>query len=71
MAFISLSRNFGKENAMLAGFDHASGDCVIILDADLQHPPALIPDMLHLGRREHRTSMRGETSPARVGCAAV
>ena len=48
VAFISLSRNFGKENAMLAGFDHASGDCVIILDADLQHPPALIPDMLHL-----------------------
>ena len=47
VAFISLSRSFGKENAMLAGFDHASGDCVI-LDADLQHPPALIPDMLHL-----------------------
>lgn len=44
--YISLSRNFGKENAMLAGFDHASGDCMVILDADLQHPPMLIPRML-------------------------
>lgn len=46
--FISLSRNFGKENAMLAGFDHASGDCMVILDADLQHPPQIIPAMLQL-----------------------
>lgn len=44
--YISLSRNFGKENAMLAGFDHTKGDCVIILDADLQDPPSLIPSML-------------------------
>lgn len=48
VAFISLSRNFGKENAMLAGFDHASGNCAIVLDADLQHPPSLIPEMLQL-----------------------
>lgn len=46
--FISLSRNFGKENAMLAGFDFATGDCLIIMDADLQHPPMLIPEMLRL-----------------------
>lgn len=44
--FISLSRNFGKERAMLAGFDYASGDCVVIMDADLQHPPSVVPDML-------------------------
>ncbi|WP_311435584.1 glycosyltransferase family 2 protein [Hoylesella timonensis] len=44
--FISLSRNFGKERAMLSGFDYASGDCVIIMDADLQHPPKIIPEML-------------------------
>lgn len=44
--FISLSRNFGKENAMLAGFDHTMGDCCIIMDADLQHPTSLVPDML-------------------------
>lgn len=44
--YISLSRNFGKENAMLAGFDFASGDCMVIMDADLQHPPTLIPKML-------------------------
>lgn len=46
VCYINLSRNFGKENAMLAGFDHATGDCMIIMDADLQHPPKLIPDML-------------------------
>lgn len=44
--YISLSRNFGKENAMLAGFDLATGDCMVIMDADLQHPPTLIPKML-------------------------
>ena len=46
VSFVNLSRNFGKENAMLAGFDHVRGDCVIIMDADLQDPPALIPEML-------------------------
>ena len=45
-SYVSLSRNFGKERAMLAGFDYASGDCMIIMDADLQHPPELIPEML-------------------------
>ena len=44
--YISLSRNFGKEAAMLAGFDYATGDCVVIMDADLQHPPMAIPLML-------------------------
>lgn len=44
--YVSLSRNFGKEAAMLAGFDHARGDAVIIMDADLQHPPQVIPQML-------------------------
>lgn len=46
--YISLSRNFGKENAMLAGFDYVKGDCVIIMDADLQHPPYIIPEMIKL-----------------------
>lgn len=46
--FVSLSRNFGKENAMLAGFDYAKGDAVIIMDADLQHPPMLIEEMLRI-----------------------
>lgn len=44
--YISFSRNFGKESAMYAGFCHASADLVIVMDADLQHPPAMIPDML-------------------------
>ena len=34
--YVSLSRNFGKEAAMLAGFDHVTGDCMVIIDADLQ-----------------------------------
>ena len=46
ICYLDLSRNFGKENAMLAGFDYASGDCMVIMDADLQHPPHVIPEML-------------------------
>lgn len=46
ISYLDLSRNFGKENAMLAGFDYAQGDAVIIMDADLQHPPMVIPDMI-------------------------
>ena len=44
--YISFSRNFGHQNALKAGFDLASGDCAVCLDADLQHPPKLIPQML-------------------------
>ena len=44
--FLSLSRNFGKENALLAGFDYVRGDCTIIMDADLQHPPSVFPLLL-------------------------
>jgi glycosyltransferase involved in cell wall biosynthesis len=46
ICYIDLSRNFGKENAMLAGFDYATGDAVVIMDADLQDPPSLIPEMI-------------------------
>ena len=46
ICYVDLSRNFGKERAMLAGFDYVTGDCMIIMDADLQDPPNLIPDML-------------------------
>lgn len=45
--YIELSRNFGKEKAMLAGFDYANGDAIIIMDADLQHPPEMISEMLY------------------------
>jgi len=44
--YISLSRNFGHQHALKAGLDHATGDCVISLDADLQHPPQLIPVLI-------------------------
>lgn len=41
--YLSLSRNFGKEAALTAGIDHVEGDVAILMDADLQHPPELIP----------------------------
>jgi len=46
VAWVSLSRNFGKEAAMIAGLDHADADATIIIDADLQDPPELIAQML-------------------------
>ncbi|HYQ98876.1 MAG TPA: glycosyltransferase family 2 protein [Casimicrobiaceae bacterium] len=53
VAVIELSRNFGKEAAMSAGLDHAGGDAVVVIDADLQDPPELIPDMLRAWRDGH------------------
>jgi glycosyltransferase involved in cell wall biosynthesis len=44
--YISFSRNFGHQNALKAGYDFASGDCAISLDADLQHPPSVIPELI-------------------------
>jgi polyisoprenyl-phosphate glycosyltransferase len=44
--FISFSRNFGHQNALKAGLDMSRGDCVISMDGDLQHPPALIPQLI-------------------------
>jgi glycosyltransferase involved in cell wall biosynthesis len=65
---INLSRNFGKEAAMTAGIDCAKGEALIILDADLQDPPELIPDLINIWQSENadvvygqRTSRKGET----------
>lgn len=44
--YISFSRNFGKESAMLAGLKTAAGECVVIMDADLQDPPEILPEMI-------------------------
>lgn len=46
VCYVNLSRNYGKETAMIAGFDYVNGDCMINIDADLQDPPELIPEML-------------------------
>ncbi len=64
--YISFSRNFGKEAAMLAALEHAKGDCAVILDADLQHPPKLIHEMLELHHSGYdqviaKRSRRGES----------
>ena len=46
VSYLNFSRNFGKEIAMIAGLDHVSGDATVIIDADLQDPPELIPEMI-------------------------
>lgn len=67
VSYISLSRNFGKEAAMMAGLDYADGDAVIIMDADLQHPPSMIPEMVEWWRQGYddvctrRTDREDET----------
>jgi polyisoprenyl-phosphate glycosyltransferase len=67
ISIIDLSRNFGKEIAMTAGLDHARGDAVILIDADLQDPPELIPEMVAEWQRGYdvvymkRASRRGES----------
>jgi len=67
ICYLNLSRNYGKETAMIAGLDYAKGDCVIIIDADLQDPPELIPQMLEYWEQGYddvyakRKSRKGET----------
>lgn len=67
ISYINLSRNFGKERAMLAGFDYAKGDALVIIDADLQDPPELIPKMIKYWENGYddvyakRASREGET----------
>ena len=66
--YISFSRNFGKESAIYAGLSNANGDLVCLMDADLQHPPRLIPEMIEsicAGEADvvaaRRTSRKGES----------
>lgn len=67
ISYINLSRNFGKEIAMIAGLDNVKGDAVVIIDADLQDPPELIPKMIKLWEQGYddvyarRKSRAGET----------
>jgi polyisoprenyl-phosphate glycosyltransferase len=67
VAIIDLSRNFGKEIALSAGLDHARGDAVVVIDADLQDPPELIPKLVEKWQEgfdvvyARRTEREGET----------
>lgn len=67
VSYVDLSRNYGKEIAMAAGLDHVSGDAVIIMDADLQDPPSLIPTMIEEWEKGYddvyakRSSRKGES----------
>ena len=64
ICYLNLSRNYGKETAMIAGLDYSKGDCVIIIDADLQDPPELIPEMLQYweeGYDDVYAKRKGET----------
>ena len=67
VAVIELSRNFGKEAAMSAGLDHARGDAVVILDADLQHPPECIPGMVEAWQQGFDVVLMRRASRAREG----
>jgi len=51
VVYVSLSRNFGHQGGIFCGMSYATGDAVITMDADLQHPPALIPKMIELWRK--------------------
>lgn len=67
ISYVDFSRNFGKEIALMAGLDYAKGDCVIIMDADLQDPPELIPELIKYWEQGYddvyaqRRSRKGET----------
>lgn len=67
ISYVDFSRNFGKEIAMIAGLDYAKGDCVIFMDADLQDPPELIPELVKYWEEGYddvyakRNSRKGET----------
>nr|WP_304082060.1 glycosyltransferase family 2 protein [Mitsuokella multacida] len=67
VSYLNLSRNFGKEIAMIAGIDYLRGDAAIIMDADLQDPPELIPKMIYWWQQGYddvsakRSSRAGET----------
>ncbi len=67
VSYVNLARNFGKEAGMIAGFDHIKSDATVIIDADLQDPPELIPDMIKLWEEGYddvyarRRSRDGET----------
>lgn len=55
--YISFSRNFGKESAMYAGLEHADGDYVVFMDADMQDPPSLLPEMYDIVKNEDYDSV--------------
>jgi len=67
ISYVSFSRNFGKEIAMIAGLDHVKGDATVIIDADLQDPPELISEMINYWEQGYddvyakRKSREGET----------
>jgi glycosyltransferase involved in cell wall biosynthesis len=66
VTYVSFSRNFGKESAMLAGLIYARGDAIVLMDADLQHPPHLLLEMLALYQQGYdqvvaRRTRNGET----------
>ncbi len=59
---LRLSRNFGKESALCAGLEYAQGDMILVMDGDLQHPPALIPEMVKAWRDEGYDVVEGVKS---------
>ncbi len=67
VSYISLSRNFGHQSALAAGLDHAVGDVVVTMDADLQHPPAVIPTLLQAWRQGYDVVHTRKVATADLG----
>jgi glycosyltransferase involved in cell wall biosynthesis len=67
VSYISLSRNFGHQSALAAGLDHAVGDVVITMDADLQHPPDVIPLLLEAWRQGYDVVHTRKIETAELG----
>ncbi len=65
--YISFSRNFGKEAAMFAGFEHACGDYVAVMDADLQYPPELVEEMYSLIKTREYDCVAAKRAPGGGG----
>lgn len=74
--FIEFSRNFGHQNALKAGLDSATGDCIISMDADMQHPPRMLPvfikkweegyDIVYTRRKDDLSLSKKKTSSSRI-----
>ncbi len=68
---VNLSRNFGHQPAVTAGVHHATGDCVVLIDGDLQDPPEVIPEMVRKWKEGYRVVLGERTSRSEAGVRSI